>query len=148
MQSRNSIFLKFSFCSIFRSIWKKAEPIVRCGSIRIQTPFYFQTVTHSSILNHILLCEFQKIYFRTSLDIFQIASIDYLCKLIMVSQFLFFSVALHISYTSNRRTSSSSSAYLISVLQLHEQKILCITVYLYLENTKENGTIHNQTSKA
>ncbi|KAK1588261.1 hypothetical protein Q3G72_021438 [Acer saccharum] len=49
-----------------------------CGKIQILTPF-------SSPLNRIIFCKSNKLYFRTSLGLFPISSIDYTTKTLIIS---------------------------------------------------------------
>lgn len=59
--------------------------ISNCGKVRIQSPFSLEKSTKTSLLNHMLLCQDQKLYFRTSLGLFHVSSIDYETKLITIS---------------------------------------------------------------
>ncbi|CAK9153848.1 unnamed protein product [Ilex paraguariensis] len=61
------------------------SPISFCGKIRIQKPFFLQNSTESSLLNRMVLCKSEKLYFRTSLGLFPISSIDYKSKLLTLS---------------------------------------------------------------
>lgn len=57
-----------------------------CGDIRIQEPFFLhQNSSYSPLLSQTILCKSHKLYFRTSIGLFQINSIDYNNKLIIVS---------------------------------------------------------------
>lgn len=53
-----------------------------CGNMTLKPPF---TNPNSSLLNHLLLCKSEKLYFRTSIGLFEISSIDYTNKLLTVS---------------------------------------------------------------
>ncbi|KAF5931073.1 hypothetical protein HYC85_031946 [Camellia sinensis] len=63
----------------------KQNPTSFCGKITIQKPFFPQNSTESSLLSHMVVCKSQKLYFRTSLGLFQISSIDYTTKLLTIS---------------------------------------------------------------
>ncbi|XP_057465505.1 uncharacterized protein LOC130755169 isoform X1 [Actinidia eriantha] len=57
-----------------------------CGKIRLQEPFFHQNATNKpSPVNQMVLCKSQKLYFRTSLGLFPISSIDYANKLLTIS---------------------------------------------------------------
>lgn len=57
-----------------------------CGDIRIQEPLIsLQNSTKSSLLNHITVCKSQKLYFRTTLGLFPISSINYTSKILTIS---------------------------------------------------------------
>ncbi|KAH6814700.1 hypothetical protein C2S51_023718 [Perilla frutescens var. frutescens] len=56
-----------------------------CGSIKIQEPFFHQNSSHSSLLSQMIICKSEKLYFRTSIGLFVVNSIDYMSKLITVS---------------------------------------------------------------
>lgn len=59
-----------------------------CGQIPIQQPFSNNIQTsnqYSTPLNHMLFCKSQKLYFRTSLGLFPISSINYTTKLLTIS---------------------------------------------------------------
>nr|XP_027084157.1 uncharacterized protein LOC113706450 [Coffea arabica]XP_027084162.1 uncharacterized protein LOC113706450 [Coffea arabica] len=74
--------------------------ISNCGKIRIQSPFFLHNSTYLSPLNHMLLCKAQKLYFRTSLGLFQVSSIDYETKLLTISHSSCSSASHFISPTS------------------------------------------------
>ncbi|CAL5424062.1 unnamed protein product [Camellia sinensis] len=63
----------------------KQNPTSFCGKITIQKPFFLQNSTESSLLSHMVVCKSQKLYFRTSLGLFQISFIDYTTKLLTIS---------------------------------------------------------------
>ncbi|KAJ4824750.1 hypothetical protein Tsubulata_032399 [Turnera subulata] len=57
-----------------------------CGKIQIKPPFSRPNSTNSSSLSQILLCRSQKLYFRTSLGLFPVSSVDYATKTLTISQ--------------------------------------------------------------
>lgn len=59
-------------------------PINSCGNIRIEPPFSLQQ-SNTSSPSHMLLCKSEKLYFRTSLGLFPVSSIDYKAKTLTVS---------------------------------------------------------------
>lgn len=86
------LLLNLSFPISISSISKQYEqqqPSINysyCGNIKLQKPFHHQNLNHfSSILNQLLLCKSQKLYFRTSIGLFQISSIDYSRKLLTIT---------------------------------------------------------------
>ncbi|CAK7329299.1 unnamed protein product [Dovyalis caffra] len=56
-----------------------------CGKIQMQTPFLSSNSTATVPLNHMILCRSQKLYFRTSLGLFPVSSIDYASKTLTIS---------------------------------------------------------------
>ncbi|KAF6148056.1 hypothetical protein GIB67_024231 [Kingdonia uniflora] len=52
-------------------------PTNYCGKIKIQTPFFLQNSNKSFPFSRILLCQSQKLYFSTSLGLFQVSYINY-----------------------------------------------------------------------
>lgn len=56
-----------------------------CGNIRTQTPFLNPNSSISSLLGSITLCRSQNLYFRTSLGLFQVSSVDYNDRLLTIS---------------------------------------------------------------
>ncbi|XP_052184396.1 uncharacterized protein LOC127796347 [Diospyros lotus] len=57
-----------------------------CGKIKIKAPFLNQKATNqSSLLSKMVLCKSQRLYFRTSIGLFHISSIDYTSKLLTIS---------------------------------------------------------------
>ncbi|KAI5666572.1 hypothetical protein M9H77_16425 [Catharanthus roseus] len=71
------LFLNLSFpISISKPITQQPMNYY-CGTLRIPT--------HSSIFNQTLLCKSQKLYFRTSIGLFQISSIEDSKKLLTIS---------------------------------------------------------------
>ncbi|KAK9279832.1 hypothetical protein L1049_013514 [Liquidambar formosana] len=69
----------------FTSSTAQHTPTSFCGKFRIQTPFLVQNSIESSPLNRMILCKAQKLYFRTSLGLFAISSIDYTSKILTIS---------------------------------------------------------------
>ncbi|PPS08772.1 hypothetical protein GOBAR_AA11876 [Gossypium barbadense] len=63
----------------------KTAPTLHCGNLQLQTPFLAQNSTTFSPLNLMTRCKSQKLYFRTSLGLFPISSIDYTSKTLTVS---------------------------------------------------------------
>ncbi|TYI64768.1 hypothetical protein E1A91_D09G111000v1 [Gossypium mustelinum] len=63
----------------------KTAPTLHCGNLQLQTPFLAQNSTNFSPLNLMTRCKSQKLYFRTSLGLFPISSIDYTSKTLIVS---------------------------------------------------------------
>ncbi|CAK9311892.1 unnamed protein product [Citrullus colocynthis] len=74
-------FLFLNFC-LGSSISQKTNP-TSCGKIQIQPPF----LSSSNLLNHMILCRSQKLYFRTSIGLFPISKIDYTTKTLIISHF-------------------------------------------------------------
>lgn len=71
---------------LFSASVSEEIPEKYCGDIRIQEPFFLhQNSSHSPLLSQTILCKSHKLYFRTSIGLFQINSIDYNNKLIIVS---------------------------------------------------------------
>lgn len=63
-----------------------ALTIRTCGKIPLQEPFSIQTSSKLSFpLNHMLLCKSQKLYYRTTVGLFPISSINYTSKLLTIS---------------------------------------------------------------
>ncbi|KAJ0021417.1 hypothetical protein Pint_31957 [Pistacia integerrima] len=61
-------------------------PTSFCGKIQIKTPFISPNSNESStFLNSMILCKSQKLYFRTSLGLFLVSSIDYTTKTLIIS---------------------------------------------------------------
>ncbi|XP_075500213.1 uncharacterized protein LOC142538802 [Primulina tabacum] len=88
MQNLNKLhLLQLLFLHVFAPPSSKSQeiPVSRCGSTVIQEPFVAQNPTNSSILNHMILCNSGKLYFRTTIGLFPVSSIDYLAKLLTVS---------------------------------------------------------------
>ncbi|KAK6144260.1 hypothetical protein DH2020_021080 [Rehmannia glutinosa] len=56
-----------------------------CGGIQIKPPFFNQNPSNSSLLSHMILCKSDNLYFRTTIGLFQISSIDYENKLLTIS---------------------------------------------------------------
>lgn len=77
------------------------NPTNFCGKIQIQSPFLLQNSSKSSLLNRMILCKSRKLYFRTSIGLYPISSINYTTKLLTISH-----------------KSSSSSSHFISPSKL------------------------------
>ncbi|KAI6669889.1 hypothetical protein NL676_004774 [Syzygium grande] len=60
-------------------------PGTLCGKTQIDPPFSNLNSTKASPLSRMILCRSQKPYFRTSLGLFRISSIDYTNKLLTIS---------------------------------------------------------------
>ncbi|KAI4334280.1 hypothetical protein L6164_018990 [Bauhinia variegata] len=56
-----------------------------CGKIRTQTSSLNSNTSKSSLLGNITICRSQKLYFRTSIGLFQVSSIDYGGRLLTIS---------------------------------------------------------------
>lgn len=56
-----------------------------CGNIKIEEPFVSQNSKNSSFLKNLVLCRSNTLYFKTSIGLFQISSIDYKNKLLTIS---------------------------------------------------------------
>ncbi|XP_009598000.1 uncharacterized protein [Nicotiana tomentosiformis] len=56
-----------------------------CGNIRIEEPFVSQNSTDSSFLKNMVYCRSEILYYRTSLGLFQVSSIDYKNKVLTLS---------------------------------------------------------------
>ncbi|KAF1885259.1 hypothetical protein Lal_00029148 [Lupinus albus] len=56
-----------------------------CGNFRTQTHFLNQNSSISSLLDSITLCRSQNLYFRTSLGLFQVSSVDYNARVLTIS---------------------------------------------------------------
>ncbi|KZV14563.1 hypothetical protein F511_42261 [Dorcoceras hygrometricum] len=69
--------LQLLFFEVFVSPTSK-----HCGSSIIQEP---QNPTNSSVLNSMILCKSDKLYFRTTVGLFPVSSVDYSAKLLTVS---------------------------------------------------------------
>lgn len=78
------LLIILSFC-LSVSASEDALTIRTCGKIPIQEPFSIQPSNLSSPLNHMLLCKSQKLYYRTSVGLFPISSINYTSKLLTIS---------------------------------------------------------------
>ncbi|KAE8680526.1 hypothetical protein F3Y22_tig00111387pilonHSYRG00030 [Hibiscus syriacus] len=59
-------------------------PTVHCSNIQLQRPFLSPTSTKSFPLNRMIICKYQKLYFKTSVGLFPISSIDYTSKTLTV----------------------------------------------------------------
>ncbi|XP_030957923.1 uncharacterized protein LOC115979941 [Quercus lobata] len=61
-------------------------PTSFCGKIRIQAPFLNSNSTNqSSLLHQMIQCKSHKLYFRTSLGLFPVSSINYTTKFLTIS---------------------------------------------------------------
>ncbi|KAL5830910.1 hypothetical protein ACOSQ4_016264 [Xanthoceras sorbifolium] len=69
------LLIMINFLVTTISIGSPHVPTRFCGKIQIPTPF----------LNRIILCRSEKLYFRTSLGLFPISSIDYTTKTLIIS---------------------------------------------------------------
>ncbi|WMV55877.1 hypothetical protein MTR67_049262 [Solanum verrucosum] len=77
------IFMNFSFS---RTISQESQSKqIYCGNIKIEDPFVSQNSKNSSFLKDLVLCRSNTLYFKTSLGLFQISSIDYNNKLLTIS---------------------------------------------------------------
>ncbi|XWS28612.1 hypothetical protein CRYUN_Cryun25bG0085600 [Craigia yunnanensis] len=85
--SKKLNFLHFllSLLLYFTTSTAQHIPTNDCGNIQLQTPFLSQNSTNSFPLNRMIKCKSQKLYFRTSLGLFPISSIDYTSKTLTVS---------------------------------------------------------------
>ncbi|KAI3832733.1 hypothetical protein MKW98_002279 [Papaver atlanticum] len=84
------LFLDLTFFFLFFSptIIIQAVPTSYCGKIKIQKPFSLHNYNEpSSILSQVLLCKSQNLYFRTSIGLFPLSSIDYDSKTLTISHF-------------------------------------------------------------
>lgn len=84
----------------FSTSLSQETTISNCGKIRIHSPFSLQNSTSISPLTRMLLCKAQKLYFRSSVGLFQVSSIDYETKLLTISHSFCSSISHFISPTS------------------------------------------------
>ncbi|XP_030503396.2 uncharacterized protein LOC115718715 [Cannabis sativa] len=78
------ILTSFSYLTSYAI--KDSLTISTCGKIPIQEPFLpIQSSNLSSPFNHMLLCQSQKLYYRTSVGLYPISSINYTSKLVTIS---------------------------------------------------------------
>ncbi|KAJ8551968.1 hypothetical protein K7X08_028411 [Anisodus acutangulus] len=76
-------FINFSFS---RTMSQESQSAQRyCGNIKIEEPFVSQNSKNSSFLKDMVLCRSDILYYKTSLGLFQISSIDYKNKLLTIS---------------------------------------------------------------
>ncbi|KAK4358611.1 hypothetical protein RND71_020840 [Anisodus tanguticus] len=76
-------FINFSFS---RTMSQESQSAQRyCGNIKIEEPFVSQNSKKSSFLKDMVLCRSDILYYKTSLGLFQISSIDYKNKLLTIS---------------------------------------------------------------
>ncbi|KAF9597117.1 hypothetical protein IFM89_015946 [Coptis chinensis] len=80
LKNINLLYILYSCLSV-----AQPTPISFCGEVEIQTPFSLQNSTQSSPLSRILICKSQKLYFRTTLGLLQVSSIDYKAKTLTIS---------------------------------------------------------------
>ena len=87
-----------SFALFFTTSTAQHTPTNDCGNIQLQIPFPSQNSTNSFPLNLMIKCKSQKLYYRTSLGLFPISSIDYKSKTLTISTLLHSSMyPLHFS---------------------------------------------------
>ncbi|KAL5580288.1 hypothetical protein UlMin_012730 [Ulmus minor] len=80
------LLLSLSFCLTIYASEDALAGNKTCGKIPIQKPFWIQNYNPKpSPLNHMLFCKSQKLYFRTSLGLFPISSINYTTKTLTIS---------------------------------------------------------------
>lgn len=102
MQNGKNLHLLKSLILILNLFFTTTTSIAQesfCGKIRIQPPFLNST---KSLLHRMIQCKSQKLYFRTSLGLFPVSSINYTTKFLTISH----------------RRSCSSSAHYVSPLLL------------------------------
>jgi hypothetical protein len=84
------------FFTTSSSIAQDGRPTSFCGKIRIQAPFLNPSSNESSSLLHRMIqCKSQKLYFRTSLGLFPVSSINYTRKFLTISHRRSCSSSLH-----------------------------------------------------
>ncbi|KAK6926649.1 hypothetical protein RJ641_008368 [Dillenia turbinata] len=81
---KNFCLLQLLLALITSSI-AQPTPGTLCGKIKIRDPFSLQNPTGMSPFNHMILCKHQRLFFRTSLGLFPISSINYTSKLLTIS---------------------------------------------------------------
>ncbi|KAM7502235.1 hypothetical protein LguiB_001139 [Lonicera macranthoides] len=84
----------------FPTYFSHQIPLTFCGKIPIQTPFSLQNSSQTLPLNQMVLCKSHKLYFRTSIGLFPISSIDNKAKHLTIS---------HKSFSSSSRFISPSN---------------------------------------
>ncbi|XP_055834451.1 uncharacterized protein LOC129903004 [Solanum dulcamara] len=77
------LFVNFSFSRTISQESQSAQNY--CGDIKIEEPFVSHNSKNSSFLKNLVLCRSNILYFKTSLGLFQISSIDYKNKLLTIS---------------------------------------------------------------
>ncbi|PIN20804.1 hypothetical protein CDL12_06499 [Handroanthus impetiginosus] len=97
MQGLNKLHLLQLIFLMKIFLLSQETPLNYCGSIKIHQDSSYS----SSLLGQMILCKSRKLYFRTSIGLFRISSIDYTNKLLTVSH-----------------TSSSSTSEFVSPLHL------------------------------
>lgn len=89
MQTGKKLHLLETFLLMFNLFFTTSvtqdSPTSFCGKIRIQAPFLSSNSTDSSLLYRMVQCKSQKLYFRTSLGLFPISSINYTGKFLILS---------------------------------------------------------------
>lgn len=86
MQTFKKLNFLVSLVLFFTTSTPQHHPTFYCGNIQLQSSsFLTQNSTNSFILNRMIKCKSQKLYFRTSLGLFPISSIDYITKTLTVS---------------------------------------------------------------
>ncbi|XVE79304.1 hypothetical protein DITRI_Ditri14bG0047400 [Diplodiscus trichospermus] len=81
----NFLHSLLSLVLFFATSTAQHSPTNDCGNIQLQAPFLSQNSRNSFPLNRMIKCKSQKLYFRTSLGLFPISSIDYTSKTLTVS---------------------------------------------------------------
>ena len=81
----NFLHFLLSLLLFFTTSTAQHTPTNDCGNFQLQTPFLSQNSTNSFPLNRMIKCKSQKLYFRTSLGLFPISSIDFTSKTLTVS---------------------------------------------------------------
>lgn len=77
------IFMNFTFSRTISQESQSAQSY--CGNIKVEEPFVSQNSKNSSFLKNLVLCRSDILYFKTSLGLYQISSIDYKNKLLTIS---------------------------------------------------------------
>ncbi|KAK8683364.1 hypothetical protein V6N13_039426 [Hibiscus sabdariffa] len=88
LQTSNNLKFQYFLLSqilLFTTSTSLHTSTVRCGNIQLQWPFLAPNPTNPFPLNRMIRCKSQKLYFRTSLGLFPISSIDYTSKTLTVS---------------------------------------------------------------
>lgn len=71
---------------LLKMLFAASQEVRYCGGIRIEAPPFHQNFSSSSsLLSHMILCKSEKLYFKTSIGLFQVSSIDYTDKHLTVS---------------------------------------------------------------
>lgn len=74
------------FNLLFATCQSQHSSTTFCGKIPIQSPFLSSNSTVQSPLNRMMLCRSQKLFFRTSLGLLPVSSVDYTTKTLIISQ--------------------------------------------------------------